>query len=96
VLFKRGGGTQHGWDSYLTDPREQGALKAAFMAYRARQRGESAEFSAEELSSCMQNQSPGTPDLVALSFNKGFHGRLFGTLSLTRSKAIHKVINSLE
>jgi 4-aminobutyrate aminotransferase-like enzyme len=69
----------------------QGALKAAFMAYRARQRGESAEFSAEELSSCMQNQSPGAPDLVALSFNKGFHGRLFGTLSLTRSKAIHKV-----
>jgi hypothetical protein len=73
------------------EPSTQGALKAAFMAYRARQRGESAEFSAEELSSCMQNRSPGAPDLVALSFNRGFHGRLFGSLSLTRSKAIHKV-----
>jgi 4-aminobutyrate aminotransferase-like enzyme len=39
----------------------------------------------------MKNASPGTPDLVAMSFKHGFHGRLFGSLSLTRSKAIHKV-----
>lgn len=96
----------------------EGALKAAFMAYRARERGESGtqEFTPEEvrpssfpvsqrtsksltaptlhwqLSSCMKNASPGTPDLVAMSFKHGFHGRLFGSLSLTRSKAIHKVI----
>lgn len=39
----------------------------------------------------MKNATPGTPDLVAMSFKSGFHGRLFGSLSLTRSKAIHKV-----
>ncbi|KAM0755936.1 4-aminobutyrate aminotransferase [Meredithblackwellia eburnea MCA 4105] len=68
----------------------EGALKAAFMAYRARERGD-AEFSPEELSSCMKNEAPGSPELSVLSFKSAFHGRLFGSLSLTRSKAIHKV-----
>lgn len=71
------------------------AFKAAFMAYRHRQRtgGSSgtAEFSPEELSSCMTNSSPGSPDLSILSFRSAFHGRLFGSLSATRSKAIHKL-----
>lgn len=39
----------------------------------------------------MLNQSPGSPALSVLSFKSGFHGRLFGSLSATRSKAIHKV-----
>lgn len=39
----------------------------------------------------MLNQKPGSPDLTVLSFKSGFHGRLFGSLSATRSKAIHKV-----
>lgn len=39
----------------------------------------------------MKNASPGAPDLSALSLTSAFHGRLFGSLSLTRSKAIHKV-----
>lgn len=43
------------------------------------------------MNSCMKNASPGSPDLVAMSFKSAFHGRLFGSLSLTRSKAIHKV-----
>lgn len=72
------------------------AFKAAFMAYRHRQRkaeGSSAggEFSPEELSSCMTNSAPGSPDLSILSFRSAFHGRLFGSLSATRSKAIHKL-----
>ncbi|KAE8243272.1 hypothetical protein A4X06_0g6433 [Tilletia controversa] len=68
------------------------AYKAAFMAYRARERGDDAvSFSAEELSSCMKNQAPGSPQMSILSFGQGFHGRLFGSLSTTRSKAIHKV-----
>ncbi|CAD6923216.1 unnamed protein product [Tilletia controversa] len=68
------------------------AYKAAFMAYRARERGEEAVgFSAEELSSCMKNQAPGSPQMSIISFGQGFHGRLFGSLSTTRSKAIHKV-----
>ena len=69
----------------------EGAMKAAFFAYRARERGENASFSPEELSSCMKNNAPGSPDLSVMSFTGAFHGRLMGTLSLTRSKAIHKV-----
>jgi 4-aminobutyrate aminotransferase/(S)-3-amino-2-methylpropionate transaminase len=38
----------------------------------------------------MENKAPGSPDLAILSFKSGFHGRLFGSLSATRSKAIHK------
>ena len=49
------------------------------------------EFTPEELASCMSNQSPGSPEMSVLSFKSGFHGRLFGSLSATRSKAIHKV-----
>ncbi|BEJ12516.1 hypothetical protein CspHIS471_0209760 [Cutaneotrichosporon sp. HIS471] len=68
------------------------AFKAAFMAYRQRERGSyDAPFTQEELDSCMVNQQPGTPQLSVLSFKSGFHGRLFGSLSATRSKAIHKV-----
>lgn len=71
----------------------EGALKAAFMAYRARERGlEKVEgFTPEEMQSCMKNQAPGAPVLSAMSFTTAFHGRLFGSLSLTRSKAIHKL-----
>ncbi|GAA5903431.1 4-aminobutyrate transaminase [Sporobolomyces salmoneus] len=86
-------GTPHLFTQMCGSCANEGALKAAFMAYRARQRGETQQegFSAEEMSSCMKNSSPGTPDLVALSFKSAFHGRLFGSLSLTRSKAIHKL-----
>merc|ERR1712093_76322 len=69
----------------------EGALKASFLAYRARERGEGVDFTKSEIESCMNNQKPGTPDLTVLSFKGGFHGRLFGSLSLTRSKAIHKL-----
>jgi 4-aminobutyrate aminotransferase/(S)-3-amino-2-methylpropionate transaminase len=40
----------------------------------------------------MNNQAPGSPDdMSILSFGQGFHGRLFGSLTATASKAIHKV-----
>jgi 4-aminobutyrate aminotransferase/(S)-3-amino-2-methylpropionate transaminase len=39
----------------------------------------------------MENKLPGASDMSILSFDKGFHGRLFGSLSTTRSKAIHKL-----
>jgi len=61
------------------------------MYYRRRERGEDGEFSAEEMESCMRNAAPGSPDLAIMSFKKGFHGRLFGSLSTTRSKPIHKL-----
>jgi len=66
------------------------AYKACFMAYQNRKRA-GKPFTKEELESCMLNQEPGTPDLSILSFKGGFHGRLFGSLSTTRSKAIHKI-----
>ena len=68
------------------------AYKAAFMYYRQRQRGgPEVEFTEEELRSTMENQGPGSPQLSILSFKSAFHGRLFGSLSTTRSKPIHKL-----
>eukprot|EP01112_Ceratiomyxa_fruticulosa_P018025 TRINITY_DN570_c0_g1_i3.p1 TRINITY_DN570_c0_g1~~TRINITY_DN570_c0_g1_i3.p1 ORF type:complete len:417 (+),score=92.72 TRINITY_DN570_c0_g1_i3:162-1412(+) len=66
------------------------AIKAVFMHHQHRERG-GAPFSPEELSSCLKNLPPGSPKLAILSFEKGFHGRTLGTLSTTRSKAIHKL-----
>ncbi|KAK5576388.1 hypothetical protein RB653_007530 [Dictyostelium firmibasis] len=66
------------------------AFKAVFMHYQHIKRG-GKPFTPEELSSCMKNEQPGSPSLSILSFKKGFHGRTFGTLSTTRSKAIHKL-----
>jgi len=68
------------------------AFKAAFMWRRAHERGgHHVEFTEEELESVMHNQAPGTSQLSILSFKTAFHGRLFGSLSTTRSKAIHKL-----
>lgn len=68
------------------------AYKAAFMYYRQLQRGgPEVEFTAEELESTMNNKGPGPPQLSILSFKSAFHGRLFGSLSTTRSKPIHKL-----
>lgn len=66
------------------------AFKAALM-YQANKKRGGKPFTEEELSSVMENKLPGTSDMVILSFEKGFHGRLFGSLSTTRSKAIHKL-----
>ncbi|KNG51086.1 4-aminobutyrate aminotransferase [Stemphylium lycopersici] len=68
------------------------AYKAAFMWKRQQQRGgANADFSPEDISSSMNNKAPGAPDMSILSFKTGFHGRLFGSLSTTRSKPIHKL-----
>lgn len=68
------------------------AYKAAFMYRRQLERGgPDVDFSESDLTSTMVNQSPGSPHLSILSFKKAFHGRLFGSLSTTRSKPIHKL-----
>jgi 4-aminobutyrate aminotransferase/(S)-3-amino-2-methylpropionate transaminase len=68
------------------------AYKAAFMWRRQYERGGAhIEFSEEDIASSMRNQAPGAPQLSILSFKTGFHGRLFGSLSTTRSKPIHKL-----
>ncbi|KAK3704067.1 4-aminobutyrate transaminase [Vermiconidia calcicola] len=88
---------QHDWASILetalagSDANEL-AYKAAFMWKRQQQRGSyDADFAAEDISSSMNNQKPGSPDMSILSFKTAFHGRLFGSLSTTRSKPIHKL-----
>lgn len=70
------------------------AYKAAFVWKRARERGD-ADFTSEEIESAMRNQAPGSPEYSIMSFNGGFHGRTFGSLATTRSKAIHKLDISL-
>jgi len=39
----------------------------------------------------MCNAAPGSPNFAILSFKSGFHGRLLGALSTSRTKALHKV-----
>ncbi|PRP82232.1 4-aminobutyrate transaminase [Planoprotostelium fungivorum] len=66
------------------------AYKAVFMHHMRKVRGD-APYTQEELQSCMKNEAPGAPNLSIMSFKGGFHGRLFGSLSTTRSKALHKI-----
>jgi 4-aminobutyrate aminotransferase/(S)-3-amino-2-methylpropionate transaminase len=69
----------------------ENALKAAFIWKRALERG-NVDPTTTELESCMRNCEPGSPNSMAVvSFEHAFHGRLFGSLSTTRSKPIHKV-----
>ncbi|KAF2671886.1 4-aminobutyrate aminotransferase [Microthyrium microscopicum] len=68
------------------------AYKAAFIYQQTKKRGgPHVEFTAEEENASMHNMAPGSPPLSILSFKSGFHGRLFGSLSTTRSKPIHKL-----
>lgn len=67
------------------------AYKAVFMRYQRQNRGEGVEWSSEDISSCLNNAKPGSPELAILSFRNSFHGRGFGSLSTTRSKAVHKL-----
>ncbi|OBA20728.1 4-aminobutyrate aminotransferase [Metschnikowia bicuspidata var. bicuspidata NRRL YB-4993] len=83
-------GTNKVWTALSGSCANETAYKAAFMYQAARRRG-SLDFTDEELTSAMENQPPGAPDRAILSFDKGFHGRLFGSLSTTRSKPIHKL-----
>ncbi|KAE8133229.1 pyridoxal phosphate-dependent transferase [Aspergillus pseudotamarii] len=68
------------------------AFKAAFMAYRRKQRGV-APWSEHEQESAMRDQTPGSPDLAILSFENSFHGRGFASLSTTCSKprCLHEI-----
>lgn len=69
------------------------AYKAAFMYRRQHERGGAhVDFTEDEMHHAMQNKiPPGSKQLSILSFKSAFHGRLFGSLSTTRSKPIHKL-----
>ncbi|KAE8144726.1 pyridoxal phosphate-dependent transferase [Aspergillus avenaceus] len=70
---------------YGTEANEL-VFKAAFMAYRRKQRGD-ASWTKHEQETAMKNQGPGSPDLAILSFNS-FHDRSIASLSTTRSKPV--------
>lgn len=78
------------WSAMCGSCANENALKSAMMHYRHKERN-GAPFTAEELSSVMLNKAPGSAKLSVLSFTSSFHGRTFGSLSCTRSKAIHKL-----
>lgn len=59
----------------------ENAYKAAFMWFRTKQRGGVVDFTPEELSSCMLNSPPGSPELAIMSFEVTLlHRFYFGTL----------------
>lgn len=68
----------------------ENAIKAAFLRKMALRRG-GRPWTTDDLSQVMQNRQPGVNSLKIISFEGGFHGRTLGALSLTRSKAIHKL-----
>ncbi|HMV65843.1 MAG TPA: aminotransferase class III-fold pyridoxal phosphate-dependent enzyme [Myxococcota bacterium] len=66
----------------------ENAIKVAFIAWMRRVRGAPRP---EDLAACMRNAQADANRLQVLSFEGAFHGRSLGALSLTRSKAIHKL-----
>jgi len=68
----------------------ENSLKAAFthQAWKARGGQGPSEL---ELSSCMDGLTPGSSDRAVLGFRGSFHGRTFGSMSITNSKAAIKV-----
>lgn len=68
----------------------ENALKTAFIQYQTKKRGGKPPTQ-QDLDSCMSQKKPGTPSLSVLGFEGAFHGRSLTMLSVTRSKAIHKV-----
>jgi len=74
----------------------ENVFKAVFFRKRALQRAAAGrgatDFTDEELSTCMDNMSPGCAnDLSIMSFSGGFHGRTMGALTCTHSKTVHKI-----
>lgn len=68
------------------------AYKAAIIWKATQMRGgRDVDFTQEEIDSSMINKAPGAPNWSIMSFKTGFHGRLFGCLTTTRSKPIHKL-----
>ena len=68
----------------------ENAMKSAIITYRTRERAGRAPTE-EELSTSLIGKAPGAPELSILSFKGGFHGRLFGSLSVTCSHPIQKL-----
>jgi len=68
----------------------ENAFKAICIWYANKARN-GKPFTDEELKSTMINKAPGSPEVSLMSFEGAFHGRTFGALACTHSKAIHKL-----
>ncbi len=68
----------------------ENAYKAIFIWYNTKQRGGKPPTQ-DVLDDCILNKGLGCPDLSIMSFKGSFHGRTFGALATTHSKAIHKL-----
>ncbi|GME97357.1 unnamed protein product [Ambrosiozyma monospora] len=84
-------GQTHVWNGLSGADANELAFKAIFFNYQSKKRGFNTKFSAEEEATCMENEAPGNPELAIMSFAKAFHGRLFASGSVTRSKPVHKM-----
>ena len=70
----------------------EAAFKLALISYAQKKRGSmTSPPTQEELETTMLNLPPGSPKYSFLSFKSGFHGRLLGALSATRTNPLHKV-----
>lgn len=70
----------------------ENAIKAAFL-YKYYKENDINDDKLLEIHSntCMNNLPPGSPEYEMISFNKAFHGRSLGCLSVSYSKSIHKI-----
>lgn len=84
-------GQTHVWNGLSGADANELAFKAVFFNYQSKKRGFDKPFTKEEEVSCMENMAPGNPEIAILSFKKAFHGRLFASGSVTRSKPVHKM-----
>jgi 4-aminobutyrate aminotransferase / (S)-3-amino-2-methylpropionate transaminase len=84
-------GQTHVWNGLSGADANELAFKAVFFNYQSKKRGFAKPFTTEEEKTCMENQAPGNPEIAILSFKKAFHGRLFASGSVTRSKPVHKM-----
>lgn len=70
----------------------EAAFKLALISYAQNKRGGMDVMPSEEdLTTTMLNMPPGSPNYSILSFKSGFHGRLLGALSATRTNPLHKL-----
>jgi len=67
----------------------ENAYKVIFIWYNTKRRNGKA-YSETELQQCLTNEGPACPELSMLSFKGAFHGRTFGCLATTHTKAVHK------
>ena len=70
----------------------EAAFKMALISYAQKKRGGmDVPPSDEDMRTTMLNMAPGSPNHAILSFKSGFHGRLLGALSATRTNPMHKL-----